>query len=53
MKQLERDTVCYYCYGCNKLEIEKFNGVKRCEKFVPAYSDWQEKYYKALKEEKK
>ncbi len=52
MKQLENDIVCKYCLGCNRLGIEDFNGIKRCNGFVPAYSDWQERYYKALKEEK-
>ena len=53
MKQLEKDTICYYCYGCNKLFLETFDGVKHCNGFVSGYSDWQEIYYKALKEEKK
>ena len=53
MKQLENDTICKYCLGCNRLEIEHFNGVKNCNGFVPAYSDWQERFYKALKVVKK
>ena len=52
MKQLKDSTVCKYCYGCNKLELEDFNGVKYCKGFLPAYIDWYKKYYKALKEEK-
>ncbi len=53
MKQLKGDTVCKYCYGCNKLELENFNGVKHCKGFLPAYIDWQKKFYKALKEDEK
>ena len=53
MKQLEENTICRYCFGCNKLLLEEFNGVKHCNGFISGYSDWQERYYKALKEEKK
>lgn len=53
MKQLKKNTVCYYCYGCNKLLLDNFDGVKHCNGFKPAYSNWQEKYYKELREEKK
>lgn len=53
MKQLEEDIICKYCYGCNRLELEEFNGVKGCQGFLPAYEDWEERYYKALKEKKK
>ena len=53
MKQLKENTICKYCLGCNRLEIENFDGVKNCNGFISAYSDWQERYYKALKEEKK
>ena len=53
MEQLKKDTVCYYCYGCNKLLLKDFNGVKHCNGIIPAYRDWQERYYKALKEGKK
>ena len=51
MKQLKDNTACKYCYGCNKLELEDFNGVKYCKGFLPAYIDWHKRYYKALKEE--
>ena len=52
MKQLKKNTVCYYCYGCNKLILDNFDGVKHCNGFKPAYSNWQEEYYKELREEK-
>ena len=49
MKQIEKNTVCYYCYGCGKLEDENFNGFKSCKHFITAVADWQEKYRKELK----
>lgn len=52
MKQLSDNKICKYCFGCNKLLLENFNGIKNYRGFEPAYEDWQEKYYKALKEEK-
>ena len=52
MKQLGKDVICFYCYGCNKLELENFNGIRNCKGFYPAYKNWEEKYYKALKEKK-
>ena len=52
MKQLEKNTICKYCLGCNKLLLEEFNGVKQCNRFVSGYRDWQERYYKSLKEVK-
>lgn len=42
-------TVC----GCNKLLSKDFNGVSNCKGFIQAYPNWQEKYYKKLKEMKK
>ncbi len=49
MKQLERDTVCYYCYGCNRLEQENFKGVRNCKDLMPAVADWQDKIREELK----
>lgn len=53
MKQLENNNVCKYCFGCNKLEDENFEGIKNCKNFVPAVKDWYEEYIKSFKEEKK
>ena len=53
MKQIKNSTVCKYCYGCNRLEDEQFEGVKNCKNFIPAIKDWYEKYIKSFKEEKK
>lgn len=41
--------LCKYCLGCNKEELENFEPRINCKDFVPAYKDWQEKYYSALK----
>lgn len=48
MKQFDKDTLCYYCLGCNREEQENFNGVKNCNIFV-AGRDMKE-FYKRLKE---
>lgn len=52
MKQLEDKHICKYCWGCIAEELENFKPKMNCKIFVPAYSDWQEIYYKALKEDK-
>lgn len=31
MKQIDKNTKCYKCFGCNRLEDENFKGVYRCE----------------------
>jgi len=47
MKQFENDKICKYCYGCNKLELEDFNGVVRCNNFMQG-KDMAE-YYKEIR----
>lgn len=49
MKQLKKDTLCYYCLGGNKLELVDFNGVMRCKNFTAGIEDWQEKLGEELK----
>ncbi|MGN1269371.1 MAG: hypothetical protein ACI4UU_00655 [Clostridia bacterium] len=49
MKQIKKDTVCYYCYGCNKLEQETFEGVRNCKNFISAIENWQGKLREELK----
>ena len=49
MKQLEKDKLCKYCMGCNKLELEQFEGVHNCSNFIQAEPDWREKMWKELK----
>ena len=46
--ELKKDKLCYYCYGCNKLEIAEFKGVSRCKDFVSAIVDYQEKIREEL-----
>ena len=53
MKELRNNYICYYCLGCVIEELDNFIPKMNCPNFVPAYSDWQERYYKALKEAKK
>lgn len=48
MEQIKKDKLCFYCYGCNKLEIEQFKGVSRCKDFVSAVADYQEKIREEL-----
>ena len=47
--ELKKDKLCFYCYGCNKLEIAEFKGVSRCKDFVSAVADYQEKIREELK----
>lgn len=53
MKQIEKNTLCYYCLGCNKLELEKFNRIMRCKDFVAGVENWQEKLREELKSSEK
>jgi len=53
MKQIEKDRLCAWCNGCNKLEIEEFEGVRNCANFAPCFENWQDEYRKALLKEKK
>ena len=52
MKQIPNDYICYYCLGCVAEEDENFKPKKNCKNIVPAYDNWQERYYEALKEQK-
>lgn len=49
MKQIEKNTLCYYCLGCNKQGSEKYKPVMRCKGFVPGVENWQEKLREGLK----
>lgn len=31
---MDKDTLCYSCLGCNRLEDDLFNGVRRCDYFA-------------------
>ena len=47
--ELKKNKLCFYCYGCNKLEISDYKGVNRCKDFVSAIVDYQEKIREELK----
>jgi hypothetical protein len=49
MKQIEKNTLCYYCLGCNKQEDTDYKPVMRCKGFVPGINNWQEKLREELK----
>ena len=51
MKQLEDNKICKYCYGCNKLEEQDFEGVSSCKYFIQATE--LDNYYKTLRKDKK
>lgn len=36
MKQIDKDRLCYTCYGCNRLENSDFNGTYRCLNYIKA-----------------
>lgn len=48
MKQLKKDTLCYYCLGCNKQEEIDYKPVMRCKCFVAGIENWQELLRKEL-----
>lgn len=33
MEQIGKDRLCFTCYGCNRLEVDYFNGVYRCKDY--------------------
>lgn len=49
MKQIEKNTLCYYCLGCNKQESEEYKPVMRCKDFMAGTENWQEKLREELK----
>lgn len=53
MKQIKKNTLCYYCLGCNKQESEEYKPVMRCKGFVPGIENWQERLRKELKNSEK
>lgn len=46
---MEDKYICKYCLGCQIEELDDFKLKMNCKGFVPAYDDWQEKYYERLK----
>ena len=53
MKQIEKNKICYYCLGCNRLEEKNFNGVIKCNYFMTGRDDWYKNYINAIKEKNK
>ena len=49
MKQIKKNTLCYYCLGCNKQECAEYKPVIRCKNFIPGIENWQEKLREELK----
>lgn len=49
MKQIEKNTLCYYCLGCNKQEDTDYKPVMRCKNFITGVENWQEKLREELK----
>ena len=49
MKQIESNTICYYCMGCNKQEDTDYKPVMRCKNFIQGIENWQEKLREELK----
>lgn len=36
MKEINEKTLCYTCYGCNRLELQWFMGINKCENYINA-----------------
>lgn len=49
MQQIKKNTLCYYCLGCNKQENKDYKPVARYKYFVPGIENWQEKLREELK----
>lgn len=49
MKQLSKNTLCYYCLGCNKQENMDFKAIMRYKNFTAGTENWQEKLREELK----
>lgn len=49
MTEIKKDKLCYYCNGCNKEEINGFDGVRNCKNFMPAVANWNELMGRELK----
>lgn len=52
MKQIKKNTLCYYCLGCNKQEEIDYKPVMRCKGFCAGIENWQELLRRELQNEK-
>lgn len=46
---ISKDKLCYYCYGCNKMELEYFNGTRNCRNFTSVTEEWEKQWREELK----
>ena len=49
MREISKKYICYYCIGCNAEELDNFTPRERCNNFVSAVQDWEEKMREELK----
>lgn len=49
----KKKCLCDYCLGCNLLKYKYFQGYMNCKNFIPGYADWNERYLKDLKGDKR
>lgn len=49
MQDKVKNSLCGYCLGCNRLIDIEFKETRNCSNFMPAYDDWQEKFYERIK----
>lgn len=49
MTEIKKDKLCWYCNGCNKEEIDGFEGIRNCKNFIVAIENWQELMRKELR----
>lgn len=53
MKQIDKQYKCYTCLGCNRLSLENFKGVYRCNNYIKGVEENEasnDKLYKTRKE---
>ncbi len=50
MEQIKKDKICHYCMTCGLQEREDFEGVTRCNNFIPDRENWEEEYRQAILE---
>lgn len=49
MELLKKNCICYYCIGCNRLELEEFHGIANCKNFTASEDGWFEKFINQFK----
>ena len=46
-----KNSLCKLYMGCERLVDKEFEETRNCKNFMPAYEDWQEKFYKEIRQE--